>query len=1179
MAVKDLVLVAEDNAINRKLLGIILKAEYTVVEAEDGQAALAMLERYGKEITALILDLRMPRMDGIDVLHTLTGDSRYADLPILIATGTQDAQTEKTCLELGAWDFVTKPYDPAILLLRLRNIIGRRKGQLLDQIRIIAQYDRLTGLYNRDYFLAQAKKLLYANPAVDFALVRMDIDRFRQYNASFGKAAGDELLQKMADQLRARCGAHPNCVYGRMESDVFCICLPYREQELHDAMQRAAAWGRSNCKNYRLEFSFGVYVVRSAGMDLEKAYSYASEAAQKCKTEINCAFSFFDDAMLRRQRDEQQIANEMEAALEQHQFRVYLQPKYSLRENRSCGAEALVRWMHPQRGMISPGMFIPLFEQNGFIVQLDHFMWQAVCLLLRDWIARGKPVDPVSVNVSRISLYDPGIVEDLVRMTDACGIPRALLQLEVTESAYMSNPELMKTTIAQLRGRGFTILMDDFGSGYSSLNTLKDIEVDILKTDMKFLPTGGENVKSEKILTSIVRMAGWLGMPVVVEGVETRAQRDFLASIGCDYVQGFFYARPMPQPDYEDLIFNRNSVLPHRDEPNPAPAPDGGLLWSADSRVGTLLKSVTVPFAIFETSPYGLSVLRHNEAYRHAFEQTGEQLGWLTGTEREKLEAALAMAAHRRGEATCDCLCVKQDALWYRVSLCWLQSAAQTDLVSATFTDITVERLLESELNKLFGILNADPGQRKTLLVVDDSQASREILRGMFSKDYEVLTASDGAEGLRLLKRNVDAVGLILLDMVMPGMSGQEFLARKEDLPRAAEVPVIVISGDSRAELQVHMLRAGVSDYIVKPFVAETVLRRVNNVLAYSTRLGSRLESYTNARQITERRALGAAAPGRVYTPAELQQAVDILARSFEVVRVVDPVDAAGLTVDGAGEVARQSGHCYGVWDKSERCQNCVGLRAAGERSAMAKFEFIGKTAFYVTAQPICLRQPDGTVTDAALEMVSRVPGRLMPKNIRGQSVRELLEATQSKIYSDSLTKVYNRRFYDEMLFVPADQGESSLRLGLILLDMCYFKRINDLFGHAEGDQVLAAVAAALRRSIRPTDALIRYGGDEFVVIMTDCAESDVLHGIQRLALAVRKVRYGPRQELSAQADFGYGYTENFRRSATFLAELFTIADQSMYHRKRQRQLEEAQRPDAAAAPGGAPGSRDDPQA
>ena len=251
---------------------------------------------------------------------------------------------------------------------------------------------------------------------------------------------------------------------------------------------------------------------------------------------------------------EQKIINAMERAIENKEFAIYLQPKYNLQDESIIGAEALVRWNSRDNGFISPGDFIPVFENNGFVYDVDKFIWEETCRYLRKWLDEGRYVRPVSVNVSRIDLYEPKLVSHLVGLRSKYRLPPKYLELEITESAYTEDPEQIISMTKQLSDAGFTILMDDLGSGYSSLNMLKDIQIDVLKLDMGFLKSSDHSAKGGNILSAIMQMAHGLKMQTIAEGVETREQVEFLKKIGCQCVQGFYFARPMTAAEFEKLL-------------------------------------------------------------------------------------------------------------------------------------------------------------------------------------------------------------------------------------------------------------------------------------------------------------------------------------------------------------------------------------------------------------------------------------------------------------------------------------------------------------------------------------------------------------------------------------------------------------------------------------------------
>jgi diguanylate cyclase (GGDEF)-like protein len=1145
---KDTVLIVDDESINRRILKKILSSDYDVLEAADGSTALRILKGCGDEISAVVLDLFMPGMDGYEVLRHIS--SEHSNLPLLVATGSQDQETEEKCLELGAWDFVGKPYKPAILTLRLHNILARSQADMAQQIQRLAERDDLTGLYNRRFFMLQTNGMLERNPSQNFALIRLDIDRFHLFNDAYGSKEGDRILQLIAGLLSQVEKEYFPCTYGRIESDVFCFCEPYLCDTLPSQLESLNRQIEALRDDYRLKASFGVYPITSRPVEMEKLYSYATEAARKCKNNYNQTFAIYDDSMGRSAAAAQEIANEMEAALRDKQFVVYLQPKYTLEDTRLCGAEALVRWKHPQKGMISPGSFIPVFEQNGFITRLDDYMWEQACILLARWIGQGRTPLPVSVNISRVSLYNPRIVDRLEELVHAYHIPHALLRLEITESAYMSNPDLMRSIIRQLHKSGFMILMDDFGSGYSSLNTLKDIDVDVLKVDMKFLPSGAGNIRSEKILASVLRMADWIGMQTIVEGVETREQVDFLRSIGCRYAQGFYFGRPMPVSDYEALE-QQADVFPAPSHTEGTGTKSIDVLWSSNSEVNTLLKGISVPFAIFTFSNGKLDLLRMNDAFLRAFDGFDPQK-YLDHVEFNKLKASVACAVDTKSESECECLYLLKtgESHWYHIKFQYINRVASSCVLSATFSDITTQRRMGAELSRVFHAMRTDDQRKNAMLVVDGSEVSRETLRSLFEDEYEIIPANSGAEGLQLLSQRAESIVVILLDILMPEMNGQEFLRRKNEMSVASNIPVIVISSEVSHTSQINMLKNGVNDYITKPFVPEAVVRCVKNVIEYNSRFRAMMQEY-NATGLPN--AAGQGPGGEVFSWQSIRYLIGFMMHIFDVVRLVDPAITAVLNFNRDGLLIPEPYTCFQVWKKGIRCENCISQCARDESCIKNKYEFIQNDIFYVTSRPLTIQQGNGIAYKCVLEVVSRVEDHLLMSRVGKHSIREMLEDTQRKIYQDPLTGAFNRRYFDEMLFLHHGQNGVATRVGLILMDMHHFKSINDRYGHTIGDRVLRDVAHTLRTQVRAEDSVIRYGGDEFLILLTNCTEAQVAGALPHLQAAVATVTYGADGSLHADAEFGYAYTGQFVRSKAFLRDMLAHADAAMYLTKRSR--------------------------
>lgn len=551
------VLIVEDNEINRSLLAAILEETYHVLEACNGREALEILRDSKNTVSAIVTDLIMPEMDGYQFLEVYRSSPEFANIPVIVSTSQSDSESEVKCLEYGAWDFIKKPYNAEIIRFRVKNVIERSELYVLRKLRYQEQFDTLTGIYIQNMFVNQTKKLLKENQDTDFMILHFDISQFQVYNSVFGRREGDKLLCHIADLLRELAAHEKKMTYCRIEADAFCICMPAKDsdyiQKMMDGFQKDF---QAYQRDYNILANVGVFYIENRKCSVPAMIDHAKLASKECKGNYIKNYYVYTEQMGKEIQEVQSIVNDMERAMEEEQFVLYLQPKYGLTSYELEGAEILVRWLTPE-GMVSPGKFIPVFEKNGQIMKLDYYIWEHSCKLIRRWLDRGLEPYPVSVNISRVSLYNPRIVEEIYDLTVKYDVPPRLFQLELTESAYTDNPESIKKAMQQLREYGFTILMDDFGSGYSSLNVLKDITVDVLKLDMKFMAgAGSENVKrSESIVANVIRLAKDLHLPVIAEGVEEIEQVKFLKSVGCDYAQGYYFAKPMPVEEYEKLAF------------------------------------------------------------------------------------------------------------------------------------------------------------------------------------------------------------------------------------------------------------------------------------------------------------------------------------------------------------------------------------------------------------------------------------------------------------------------------------------------------------------------------------------------------------------------------------------------------------------------------------------------
>ena len=561
MGRRKYVLIVDDCQQDRMAVADVLRSDYDILEACNGKQALEILSRKRAQISLIMLDLMMPVMDGYEFLEMYRKRKEYSYLPVVVCTTEDDPEREQKSLELGAWDFVLKNSSPGIMRLRAGNAIEKSKVRFLE-------YDFLTGIYGQQKFYQATRELLDQRAGENFAFIHFDIDRFRIINTLYGSKEGDRLIHFVAGAIRKVMTAYGRGTYGRLGGDVFGMCVPYEDgAAIYHILEGIRAEIRKHSVHYYLETCAGIYLVDDPDMEVAAMHDNAEIAAAQCKGQYMVHDVLYTEEIGQKVLREQHIIDEMDAALAEQQFIVYFQPKYQLKKMAPYGAEALVRWKKPSGEIVLPNEFIPIFERNGFITKLDYYVWEKVCQFIDSELSQGRNSAPISVNVSRVNLYNPDFMDSLIDLIHRYHIPPHYLNLELTESVFSEDAELIQRAVNYLHDAGFTILMDDFGSGYSSLNILKDVDLDVLKIDMKFFSKGNTAEKGAKIIEAVIRMAESLDMMVIAEGVEEKHQVDFLNDLGCDYIQGYYFGRPMSQDQYEKLT-NHDEEEQH-DMPQP----------------------------------------------------------------------------------------------------------------------------------------------------------------------------------------------------------------------------------------------------------------------------------------------------------------------------------------------------------------------------------------------------------------------------------------------------------------------------------------------------------------------------------------------------------------------------------------------------------------------------------
>ena len=553
---KRRILLIRNEPESRDILTGFLEGAYEIAAAASGREALQTLETQYAILSLILLDLDLPDGGGPDVLRRIKADRRFARLPVIVMTA--DSAAELECLTLGAIDIIPKPYPrQEVVLARILRIIELSEDR--DILRW-TERDLLTGLYNKEFFFRYAAQTdAYHRDSATDAIV-LDINHFHTINDRYGKGYGDEMLKRLAGMLlelaRTRGG-----IAGRSSADTFLIYCPHCRD--HEAILEGLARGLDGTGNGdgRIRLRMGVYENTDKSLDIERRFDRAKLAADTVKGSFRHPVGRYDRSMHEAELLSEQLIEDFPAALRERQFVVHYQPKFSVRADMPAlnSAEALVRWQHPKLGLVQPGDFIPLFEENGMIQLLDRYVWQEAAGQIRDWKERLGVSLPVSVNVSRVDLYDPLLTDRLESIVEENGLSHSDLLLEITESAYSQDTRQIAEKIRQLRKLGFCIEMDDFGAGYSSLGMFSSLPIDALKLDKQFIRDAFRERKDTRLLEAMLRLADSFEIPTIAEGVENAEQAFTLKALGCDIIQGYFYSRPLPPAEFEKLLTDRRN--------------------------------------------------------------------------------------------------------------------------------------------------------------------------------------------------------------------------------------------------------------------------------------------------------------------------------------------------------------------------------------------------------------------------------------------------------------------------------------------------------------------------------------------------------------------------------------------------------------------------------------------
>ncbi|MBR2670638.1 MAG: EAL domain-containing protein [Oscillospiraceae bacterium] len=1039
---KRMILVADDEIINREILGEILRNDYDVIFAEDGRETLEKVRDNKDMLSLVILDILMPGMSGLEVLKSLKEDEELSNIPVIVATS--ERKTEVESLQLGATDFIPKPYPEVdVILARVLRTI-----ELFEDRDIIQSTERdvLTGLYNKEYFYRYAEQFDQHHKNMDMDAVVVDINHFRMINERYGRAYGDDVLCRIGDQVRDIVKDSGGIVC-RMEADTFLVYCPHRE-DYQDILDRASVNLQDDgTGENRVRLRMGVYYNVDKSIDMERRFDRAKMAADQVKDNFTKTIGVYDIDLHNRQIYAEQLIEDFPTAIAEKQFQVYYQPKFDIRPDTPmlASAEALVRWTHPTLGMINPGIFIPLFEENGLVQKLDRYVWNETAAQINKWKEEYGYSVPVSVNVSRVDMYEPKLADMLIEILSEHGLTCKDLLLEVTESAYTQDSKQIIETVENLRDLGFQIEMDDFGTGYSSLNMISNLPIDALKLDMQFIRSAFSEGGNTHMVEVIISIADYLSVPVIAEGVETEEQLRALRILGCDIVQGYFFSKPVPAKEFEPFILQKKE---------------------ADNAAKVR--------AIEEAE-------NRTEAEEQARQAKLDLI--LEGTEEEETPDEEVPEEPEK----------EHTGIQLKTASVFFVIIAFIAAIALLATDIAVTR------------------------------------------GYERMEkASDRYIAAQMAASNMESGSDYLTDRVRCFVVTGEI----EYLKDFVEEVEVTRRRDRAVEDLTALLGSGEHSAIENLNTALTLSNELVEKENLAMRLIIEQGNYNPSDIPDDIKSIQLSPEDRALTPDQMREKARNLVFDNNYMHYKDRIrENVSLCTQALIHSSSQE-----LENASSRLAVLVNFQTAITivflMLVLAIVYLITRYVRRPLTQIVEKMQDQEMITPTGVEelrFVTRTYNRILKDN---KQAREKLSHEASH---DALTGLYNRGAYD-LLMEDAD----TKHMALILIDVDYFKSVNDTYGHAVGDRVLKRVAEILRATFRSVDILCRIGGDEFAVVMTR-VDSSMRHIVLSKMMKANDLLQHPKDDLPpVSLSVGVAFADRDNPQG----DIFTDADTALYRVK-----------------------------
>lgn len=922
-----------------------------------------------------------------------------------------------------------------------------------------AYIDPLTGCRNRAAFIKKARELLEENPLTEYTMMKLNVGNFRIANNSLGKTEGDKLLKTIADALSEIIDE--SGVFARFYADRFSIMTPYSERSVHPQSIVAAVENAvvKNCEaTGELCFYMGVYKIDDRTLSIEEMAERASIACRSVSGGMREHITYFDEKMRQKMLEEKMIGSECYRALHNNEFCVFFQPIYGVKAKKFVCAEALARWNHPKHGTILPEKFLPIFEKNGFITELDLFVLEQACAFQKKRADAGLGKFPMSVNISRTSLYNPNMFDKINATARKYKVEPKNLRIEVTETVFTDNSTTLVETIKHLRSAGYPIVLDGFGSGTSSMNTLKRMPFDILKLDMKFMEGFEKNGKIGAIITSLVRTGKWLNAPLLAQGVETREQFEFLESIGCGYIQGFYFARPVPEDEFTALLAENRVTIQETAVENYEMDVDINKIFGNDSVLSKLIDSIFGGFGIYEFTGDRLEVIRVNEEYYNLMGYTAENRYLEENTnvweqlfpddvEISKNACLEAAKTGRPVRVVCRRYKKNGDLIYLDSIHRRIGGTDKNPIICISLSDITEKVLMEQDEELINSVREAkwlerektDSLLRKTIrhipmgLGIFRCTEDETLPVYLSEKMYRIFGENNK---MKFLDENNPINIFLNRYKITAGMTGEQVFPCVRPDGRHIWVKATYSTVEEDGAMILYTVISDVSEQVesrkqeaVRDQMYQVLIGEVNvTIFSYSPDI----DELTYYQGSDDGETLPVTLSGVTKDISAFSKICEEDRESF--VNVLKKLSDAELT------------------------ETIVVKMLVGGYPRRNKAIF----------RSIC--DEDG--------VVFRIVGKL--EDVEDEMAR--IEEIQSRAMYDSLcVNVYNKATTEELIKNELKRSTSG---ALLMIDVDDFKSINDRLGHMFGDEFLKMFATTVKEVFRDSDIVGRYGGDEYFVFV-----------------------------------------------------------------------------------------------